>query len=168
MGIKPEPLLVNNASLLSGTGNALDYASGVCNNALYLSSLGYNSYAVDGSHTALRFGKQKATAHNLPLHCFVADLDTYPLVEGFFDVVVVIRYLNRSQITSIKNAVKQNGLVLFKTFNHRFLEEKPSFSGNYVLSDGELSGWFRDWECLETNDPEPGRSMQSYWIGRKS
>ena len=166
--IRPEPLLVNNASLLSRKGNALDLASGICDNALYLASLGYNSFAVDGSHTALRFGKQKAAANNLPLHCFVTDLDTYPLVEGYFDVVVVIKYLNRSLVNSIKSAVKQDGLLLFKTFNQRFLDEKPSFSEDYVLNDGELSGWFLDWECVETNDRKSNRSTQSYWLGRKS
>ena len=166
--VGPDPLLVNNASLLLGKGNALDLASGVCNNALYLASLGYNSFAVDGSHTALQFGKRKAIANNLPLHCFAADLDTYPLVDGFFDVIIVIKYLNRSLVTSIKNAVKQDGLVLFKTFNRRFLDEKPSFSEDYVLKDGELSDWFRGWQCVETNDREGNLSTQSYWIGRKS
>jgi len=165
--IKADPLLVENASLFSGKGNALDIASGVCNNALYLASLGYDSFAVDGSYTALRIGKHKAVANKLTLHCFVADLDIYHIVEHAFDMVVVIKYLNRNLVTAIKNAMKRDGVLLFKTFNCRFLDENPSFSRKYVLSDGELIEWFRDWDCVATNDIPTNNSTQTYWVGRK-
>ena len=165
--ITPDPLLVENQFLFSGKGNALDLACGVCNNALFLAKLGYSSFAIDGSVTALRLGKQKAEANGLDLFGFVADLDFYPLPVGYFDVIIVLRYLNRGLIESIRLALKSDGVLLFQTFNKRFLEHKPTFCGDYVLSDGELVGWFGDWECVKTNDRASNQTTQSFWVGRK-
>lgn len=165
--IRPDPILTDHQSLLSGRGCALDLAAGKCDNALYLASCGYNTVAIDGSLVALELGLYKADANGLRLNGFVADLDAYPLPTNRFDVVTVIRYLNRPLVDAIKQSVNRGGLLFFKTFNERFLDEKPSFPGEYVLRYGELTDWFGDWQCLETNDTQSDRSVQSYWIGRK-
>lgn len=166
--ITPEPILIENSPHLSGAGNSLDLACGICDNALYLASIGYYSFAVDGSETAIRFGKRKASANHLSLLGFVADLDSYPLPEECFDVIVVIRYLNRSLIESIKRALKPGGILLMQTFNIRLLEKKPTFPNSYVLHDGELSSWFNDWKCIDTNDDDDtNQETESYWVGKK-
>ena len=165
--IRPDPLLVENRSLLSGTGNALDLACGVCDNALFLAKLGYNSFAVDGSVRALCLGKRKARANGLNLLGFVADLDSYPLPVAYFDVIVVLRYLNRDLIEPMRGALKSGGILLFQTFNKRFLKQKPTFPEEYVLIDGELKDWFGDWRCVKTNDDFTNEMTQSFWIGKK-
>ena len=165
--ITPDPLLAENRFLLSGKGNALDLACGVGDDALYLAKLGYSSFAVDGSLTALRFGKQKARANSLELLSFVTDLDSYPLPVAHFDVIVVLRYLNRDLVKPIRRALRAGGVLLFQTFNKRFLEQKPSFSEEYVLSDGELLDWFGDWHCVKTNDDKTNEMTQSFWVGKK-
>ena len=166
--ITPDPALIDHCSLLSGTGRALDLASGECNNALYLASRGYDAFAVDGSFAALKSGTKKAIANGLLLNCFVADLDSYPLPRESFDVVTVIRYLNRGIFDSIRHTVKHNGLLIYRTFNHNLLKQKPDFPERYTLRPGELSHWFSDWVCIHTNDDSGGQDTQSYWVGRKS
>ena len=165
--IIPDPLLVENQCLLSGKGNALHLACGVCDNALFLAKLGYGSFAIDGSVTALRFGKRKAKANELNLLGFVADLDSYPLPVAYFDVVVVLRYLNRDLIDPMRRAMRSDGILLFQTFNKRFLKQKPTFSEEYVLNDGELMDWFGDWHCIKTNDDAKNQMTQSFWVGKK-
>ena len=165
--VRPDSVLTANCSLLDGCGDALDLAAGLCDNALYLAGLGYSVTAVDGSYTALRLGSHRAEANRLALNCFVADLDTYPLPNDRFDVVVVIRYLDRNRIDAIKRTVAPGGLLIFKTFNTRFLEKKPSFPNEYVLRDGELAAWLEAWDCLDTNDQRTEADTQTYWIGRK-
>ena len=165
--VTPDPLLVENQSLLSGKGNALDLACGVCDNALFLARLGYSSFAVDGSITALHFGKRKAKANGLNLLGFVADLDSYPFPAAYFDVIVVLRYLNRDLIEPMRGALKSGGLLLFQTFNKRFLKQKPTFPEQYVLNDGELRDWYGDWYCVKTNDDTTNQATQSYWVGKK-
>ena len=167
--IVTDPILVSHKTHLSGKGNSLDLACGVCNNALYLASIGYNSFAVDGSKTALFHGKRKARANKLDLLGFVADLDSYSLPEEYFHVVVVIRYLNRTLIDSIKRTLKPGGILFMQTFNARFLVKKPAFPKDYVLRDGELSDWFSGWRCIDTNDDDvTSRQTETYWVGTKN
>lgn len=166
--IQPDPILTEHRFLLRGDGAALDLASGVCDNALFLAASGYAAFAIDASHVGLRLGKQKAAANGLELNCLVADLDTYPIPGEYFDAVVVFRYLNRNLLGSVKQALTTGGLLFYKTFNMRFLDQRPSFPSEYVLEDGELGYWFNGWECIDTNEDQPGDLTQSYWVGRKS
>ncbi len=165
--ISPDSILVANSSHLPQEGTSLDLACGVCDNALYLAELGFCSFAVDASETAIRFGQRKARANHLHILGFVADLDTYPLPEEYFHVIVVVRYLNRKLIEPIKRALKPDGVVLMRTFNTRHLEKKPTFPESYVLHDSELTAWFNGWSCIDTNDEVTSKQTESYWIGKK-
>ena len=165
--IRPDAILEEHQALLSGRGIALDLAAGKCDNALYLASCGYTTVAIDGSHVALELGLYKAEANGLRLNCIVADLDSYPLPTNRFNVITVIKYLNRSLVDSIRSSLNRSGVIFFKTFNEHFLEEKPSFPKEYVLRHGELADWFRDWQCVKTNDTWSNKAVESYWIGRK-
>ena len=165
--IEPDSVLTTHRDLLEGRGIALDLAAGLCDNALYLADLGYTATAIDGSFNALRLGIQKAEANQLALNCFVADLETYPLPKNHFDLVVVIRYLDRNRIDALKQTVAPGGLLIFKTFNTHFLKKKPTFPREYVLQDGELDAWLGAWDCLDTNDTQSLTDTQTYWVGRR-
>ena len=165
--ISPDPVLAQFRSTFNGKGRSLDIASGVCDNALFLAGLGYGSFAVDGSLSALRIGKRKASEHSLELKAYVADLDSYPLPVEYFDVIVVVKYLNRSLTGAIKRSLKAGGVLLFKTFNKNFLKEKPGFPEAYILNEGELKSWFDDWCCLQSNEGNTAGATQSFWIGTK-
>ncbi len=164
----PDPLLLEHAALLTGRGVSLDVACGTGDNALYLAQRGYNSYAVDGSIEGLRHCRRKAGDNRLEVTLFVADLELLSLPGNSFDVIVVMRYLDRDQIPRLKHTLKPDGLLVFKTFNRNFLREKPDFPGAYVLDDGELKAWFKGWRCVDTNDVPGNVDKFSYWLGYRT
>ncbi len=163
----PDAMLVRHRRLLGGGGCALDLASGTGDNALYLAELGYHSIAIDGSINALRYCMARARARHLPVSALVADLDHFPLPPAYFDVIVVVRYLNRALVDPIKHALRPNGLLFYRTFNVNFLSAKPAFPAAYTLRHGELREWFADMVCVDTNDAPDNHDTDSYWIGRR-
>jgi hypothetical protein len=96
----------------------------------------------------------------------VADLDRFTLPKRRFGAVLVFRYLNRALVDPIRDCLKANGVLFFKTFNERHLVRHPRFPEEYLLRDGELSEWFSGLHCVETND---GRSADTtyHWVGYK-
>ncbi len=97
----------------------------------------------------------------------VADLDRFTLPGPAFDAVLVFRYLNRALIEPIRHCLKKNGVLFFKTFNMRHLNRRPRFPEEYVLKDGELTGWFSDLRCVDTNDGD-SQDTTYYWVGYKA
>lgn len=161
----PDPLLLAHADLLTGRGRSLDVACGTGDNALYLAQRGYTSYGVDGSIEVIRHCQRKANDNRLDVTLFVADLEQLSLPGNSFDVLVVMRYLDRDLIPLLKRVVKPDGLLIFKTFNRNFLKQKPDFPKVYVLDDGELIAWFDSWRCVDTNDLEGNADSFTHWVG---
>lgn len=166
--LEPDPMLLEMKSAFDGDGLALDLATGVGNNAVYLARLGYKTIAVDGSINGIKFGQRRARENSLNVGWFVADLDQYPLPHETFDAVIVVKYLNRRLVQAIKRTIKPNGLLFFSTFNHNFRVKKPSFPEDYVLKKGELGSWFAKWKCLSTNEGVETKALTSFWCGTKT
>ncbi len=164
----PDSLLLAHAKLLTGRGRSLDVACGTGDNTLYLAQRGYSSYGVDGSIEGLRHCQRKAIDNRLEVTLFVADLEQLSLPANSFDVVVVMRYLDREQIPLLKRALRPDGLLVFKTFNQNFLKDKPSFPRAYVLDVGELQTWFRNWRCVDTNDLADNAESFTHWLGYRT
>lgn len=164
---QPDPLLVGHRQLLSGGGRALDVACGVGHNALFLASLGYEVVAVDGSLRGLRYCRDVMPQISLSVALAVVDLDRFWPPTNYFDVVVIVRFLDRQLIPRLQAALKRGGLVIYKTFNRNLLLERPDFPSDYVLACGELAGLFGDFRRLATNDSPALQAKESYWIGRK-
>lgn len=164
--IAADPSLVGLREHFTGEGRSLDVACGMGDNAIFLGELGYESYAVDGSFTAVSMTQARARARGLQVHAWVADLDTCPLPARAFDAVVVVRFLNRSLIETFQTLVKPGGILFYKTFNMNFLAQKPDFPRSYVLAPGELAERFSTCQCLATNDNPDNQETETYWLGR--
>lgn len=163
----PDPILIEHARLLDGRGTALDLACGVGHNAIHLAQRGYAVYALDGSARGLRYGQAYARARALSVQFAAVDLDRYTPPANAFDLVLVVRYLNRDLIPALKHSLTPNGLVIYKTFNVNFQQERPTFNREYLLERGELARLFEGFRCLATNDAPALSESQTYWIGRK-
>ncbi len=163
-----DSLLIDHAILFTGGGYALDVACGMGDNALFLAQQGYTSFGVDASLAGLRHCRRKATTLGLEVLTFVADLESYPLPNACFDVVVAFRYLDRALVPAIQGALKRGGLLALKTFNRNFLSENPTFPAAYCLRHGELRGWFESWRCVDSNDRPDNRDTQTHWLGYKA
>lgn len=137
-----EPELVAMMPSLPGGGLALELACGRGANALYLARLGYEVIAVDGAVHGLGICHRAARRLALPVFPVAMDLDRAWLPHGRFQLICVVRYLNRSLFPLLAEALAPGGVLFCKTFNERHLEAHPGFNPDYVLGDGELDRSF--------------------------
>ncbi len=143
-----EPELAVAASALPGRGLALELACGRGANALYLARLGYEVIAVDCAINGLGACNRTARRLGLPVYPVVMDLERAVLPPGRFRLVCVVRYLNRGLFPALAEALAPGGILFYKTFNGRHLEDRRGFNPGYVLEDGELERAFSALERL--------------------
>lgn len=140
----PDDELMRYAALLPKTGLALDLACGLGKNALYLAQQGLDVIALDGSSKGLSAVKQAAETLGLSarLQTLQADLDEYPLPREYFNLIVVVRYLNPGLFSDIAAALKPGGVLLYKTFNRNVLESRPGFNVSFTIEQEALQTGF--------------------------
>ena len=143
------------AHVLPGRGLALELACGKGANALYLAQLGYEVVAVDGAINGLALCQRTAVHRNLAVHPVAMDLDRAVLPGQCFDLISVVRYLNRSLWPHLVKALTPGGMLFCKTFNRRHLTACPGFNARYLLDDGELDRTFVTLERLAGNETGP-------------
>ncbi|MBI9086153.1 MAG: class I SAM-dependent methyltransferase [Desulfobacterales bacterium] len=130
----PSKIVAEYASLAE-PGRALDIAAGLGKNALYLAQNGFTVEAVDISDAALA---RYAHAHpNLFAVC--ADLDTFDIAPGRYDLILNIRFLHRRLFHQIIDALAPGGMLIFETWIRH--PEDPSQGPackDYLLRENEL------------------------------
>ena len=153
----PDEVLREHESCFDGEGWALDVACGRGANTGYLASLGYQALGIDCSWEALSQARHHVCDHST--HWLAADFDQFFFPEGFFDVVVVVRFLDRKLTSALVESLVPGGLLLHRTFNVNHLKDAPSFNPRFVLARGELLDLYDDLDVIDTNDdtdtPEP-------------
>ncbi len=105
-----EPIVEKYISL-ANVGEALDIACGIGRNTHFLASKGFSVDAVDISDYALSEIKNDEKIKKIE-----TDLDSYNLECEKYDLVININYLSRRLFPQIKEALKQDGLLIFETF----------------------------------------------------
>lgn len=154
LSFEPDPLLVRHRHLFKADQHALDVACGVGHNSLWLASLGLHITALDISATGLELLQHEARRRDLSIATEQADLDEWNWPIERFDVVVVLRFLDRSLFDPIKTSVRPGGLVLYQTFGPARLKSNPDFNPDFVLHAGELTNQFNGFEVIEQNDAD--------------
>lgn len=157
----PDPLLFEFTPPLAENDEqrALDLASGIGQNGLWLAAQGYTVDMIDVSRVALlraqdEMGKRQLRNVNL----YQADLDSYEFSTAAYDLVCVFRYLQRDLFPQLRTCVRPGGRILYETFNTRYRDAVPDFNPAFLLEVGELAGYFADWKILHNND---GKHMSS-------
>ena len=163
----PDPVLIAYRHVLDGKGKALDVACGMGHNAIYLARLGYEVVGVDGSMVGLRHCRMSLDRLGVSVSLIAADLERFALPVDRFDLVVVIRFLDRALIPRLKGALRPGGLLFYKSFNRNRLAARPQFNAHYLLEPGELGRRFEDFSVIATNDSDRITSEETFWIGRK-
>lgn len=147
---EPHPVLTKHREILAGRGDALDLACGRGQNALWLARLGYQVIGVDISPVALnsartdarRFGLSHRTQFEL------TDIDSYSLPEGTYDLICVIRFLDRRLFSAIRASLRPGGLVVYATRHLGAFEVHPDINKAYLLERDELLEQFGEWPVL--------------------
>ena len=137
---------------------ALDVAMGRGRHAVPLALAGFDTFGVDVRFDAVRDARFAAKAAAVRVHGWCADLTQHPLPSSRFDLIVVIRYLQRDLFPVLRAAVRPGGVVLYETFTtaQRALGWGPA-SPDHLLEPGELLRSFEGFEVLfyeEVSAPE--------------
>jgi SAM-dependent methyltransferase len=116
-------------------GKALDIASGMGKNALFLMEKGFTVDAVDISDYAL----EKLRQENSSITIIEADLDSYIIEPEQYDLIINIRFLQRRLFPYIKEGLKKGGLLIFESHleTDDMCLQRP-FSRDYLLQKNEL------------------------------
>lgn len=134
---------------------ALDLASGLGQNGIWLATQGYVVDIVDISRIALQRAQATVNAQDLrTVNILQIDLDIWEAEASFYDLVCVFRYMKRHLLPLIKLAVKPGGRVIYETFNTGYLNRVPNFNPDFLFEVGELPQFFADWRILKAEDDD--------------
>src|SRR3954454_7676857 len=122
-----------------GRLRALDVAMGTGRHALMMARAGLVTFGVDAKLSAVQAAVETARRERLRINAWCADVTQHPLRRGWFDVVVVTRYLQRDLFPQLRSAVAPGGLILYATFTtHQRALGRPPTSPDHLLEPGEL------------------------------
>jgi tellurite methyltransferase len=143
-------------------GRALDVATGFGRNAIYLARAGYRVDAVDIAPTCLAEAARRARRAGVRVRWIEADLDTFPVPEARYDLVVNAFFLNRRLMPALQRAVRPGGVVIVETHLEGD-EPEGAPRATRRLRRGELCRRFRGWDVLELEEGlfrEHGRTQR--------
>jgi len=90
-------------------GRALDVACGAGRNALHLAASGYEVDAIDISGVALERLRESARSQDLNVNCTEGDLESDPLPDGRYDLIVMVRYTSTALISRLLPLLADDG-----------------------------------------------------------
>jgi SAM-dependent methyltransferase len=132
-------------------GRALDVACGRGRHALLLAERGYAVDGVDFAVPALMAIRRSAVASGLAIDCVAADVTTWPIPAARYALVVVVNFLERALLRSLREAVAPGGALLYET-HQRVDGMPPPIRPEFCLAPGELDELCRGWDVLARID----------------
>ena len=144
IGRQPRQLLRSFENLLPRDGRALDAASGMGINALFLAQLGLRVFAFDISEYALNLAKKRSLSEDTPFEAVVYDLSNPWFPPDYFDVILNFHFLERAAIPIYRQALIPGGLIFFDTYVRLHGQDNHI----YYLEPKELLKYFRDFEII--------------------
>ena len=135
-------VLTENDFLLPSTGMALDLASGLGANSIFLAEHGLAVTAWDSSGVAIHKLTAYAVQQGLNINACQEKIMADSFTESSFDVIVVSRFLDRTLSDAIIGALKPDGLLFYQTFTREKTSRKPPNNPDYLLTENELLALF--------------------------
>lgn len=137
------------AHLLPREGDALELASGLGGNAIFLAQRGLHTRAWDISTLAVEKLNAFAGDEGWPLKAEVYDVEKNPPEKGCFDVIVVSYFLYRKLLPFLSKALRPNGLLFYQTFTTERAADSPGPSNpDFLLQPNELLKTFSEMKIL--------------------
>ena len=124
-------------------GRALDVACGAGRNALRLAEAGFQVEAIDVSASAISMARAESVRRDLDVAWKVADLDDAELSASAYDVITMIRYVNRRLWPRLASALKPNGWMLIEHHMQTTADVDGPSSPEFRLAPQELLEAFR-------------------------
>jgi len=160
-------------------GMALDLACGTGRNALFLAEHGHHVTAVDWSGAALDILESRALEKGIPVRrihkieevrqsrhsgidLLQADLEKLAVPANSYELILCIRYLQRSLFPQIRSALRPGGMLLFETYTRAQLEfSRGPRDPNHLLNRGELKGAFPGLTVIFHRELRDGQAIAS-------
>jgi SAM-dependent methyltransferase len=152
---EPSPFVVAALARLGpprAGARALDLACGRGRHALLLARRGYLVDAVDWALPALATLARAARAEALAVSGVAADLATWPLPRTRYDLVLVVRFLARTRLEEMRDAVAPGGALLIETFLAGQERWGRPRSPEHLLRPGELARLCRGLDVLAAHE----------------
>ena len=112
-----------------------------------LAESGFQVFGVDRDYERVQQARCRLREGGSRPGFWVADLESWPLPHGRFDLVLCTRYLQRTLWSRLEQAVAPGGFVLYETFTvGQCRYDWGPRSSEHLLTPGELRGVFADWE----------------------
>ena len=146
-----------------GSGEALDLACGLGQNAIWLAERGYHVTGMDISPLALERAHGEAQERGLKIEFVAVDFDHFSLAQMAYDMVTVFRFLDRRLFPAIEEALRPGGWLFYETFNVKRLNSGKAMQRDFLLEADELAAAFARLEVVEANDDDE----MSYFVGRR-
>ena len=140
---QPADVLVENSFLLPSKGCALDLASGLGANALFLAEKGLDVQAWDISSVAINRLKQNAVQKNLRVSVKQVLIQPKTMPKNTFDVIVLSRFLDRSLCNAIMESLKPDGLLFYQTYVREKIAPNGPRNPDFLLARNELLQLFK-------------------------
>lgn len=155
-------VLTNNAHLLLTEGRALDLATGLGGNALYLAEHGFEVHAWDISPVAIDKLNSRAQQQSLTLHTQVRDCVAQPPEPDSFDLIIVSRFLERTLCPAIAAALRPGGLLFYQTYTREKQGGEGPNNPHFLLATGELLKLFSELEVVTYQEGD-----EAQFVGQK-
>lgn len=147
--LTPADVLSKNKHLLPKSGVALDYASGLAANAIFLAENGFNTEAWDASAVAVKKVNAYANENSLKLKATEVDVEKKsPKIKNKFDVIIVSNFLYRENLNDLYVYLKKDGLLFYQTYCGKQIDNKGPYREAFRLQRGELLGVFSSMRLL--------------------
>lgn len=144
---------------------ALDLGCGGGRDSVFLARHGWQVTGIDQEVRVLKRAKQLATKSGASVKFKCCDLKKsgcFP--EGKFDLVTVVRYLNRDLFRQIDATIAPGGYLVYQTFSCGAEAFGSPKNPNFILQVGELSEVFSDYRIIidRIDKLEDGRPIASF------
>jgi len=152
---------------------ALDVACGAGRNALWLAEAGFEVDAVDISEAGLERARASAAARGVGVDWHCLDLEAgLPAGFGEYDLIVVIRYLNRDLLRELAARLRPGGFLLCEIHMATDAAVIGPTSAEFRIAPGELRQLLNGLEILELeeglfDDPDGRPVALARVVGRR-
>ena len=169
----PADVLVENSFLLPSSGRALDLASGLGANALFLAEQGLSVHAWDISLVALDKLQKNACQKGLEVATKQVFIEISTLPKNSFDVIVLSRFLDRSLCNAIMECLKPDGLLFYQTYVREKITSNGPKNPDFLLARNELLTLFKSLKVVAyrenslIGDLECGERNEALFVGQK-
>ena len=161
--------LLNNQSIrfpsVENRPAVLDIGCGGGRDAIFLTKNRMNVIAIDHEAKVLKRAKALASLSGASVKFKCCDIKKAAcLPEQKFDLITVVRFLNRDMFSYIKESIAQGGFVLFQTFVEGVEKFDSPKNPNFILGKTELAEVFDGFNIIvdridQLNDGRPVASF---------